>query len=132
MRNKATMTEPSFDCSAALSLAFVAFRKVSFSGQRSRSTYTLLLVVILCAILGTGYLSTTDRDVSSYFSLLSTGKNKNPLANEVVQGQSAGHPPYDTTTDVKVPPGVNVIAVVFFGRRELVKILDCYLNVEPQ
>jgi len=37
--------------------------------------------------------------------------------------------PYTHAIDVTVPAGVKVIGLVFFGRRELVQVLDCYLKV---
>jgi hypothetical protein len=39
--------------------------------------------------------------------------------------------PYSHTIDVTIPAGTKVIGLVFFGRRELVHVLDCYLKVWP-
>ena len=93
-----------------------------------RSPYIYLSVILLSSILFTAYLVGTDREV---FATL-----RQPLPS--FGGGSHNPPPvekpvgfhYNTAAvDVTIPPGVRIIGLVFFGRRELVKILDCYLKV---
>lgn len=102
------------------------------SGTQLRSTYTFLFVIVLCGILWTGYFIGTDRDVFAPFRPLpSFGDGKEgyyppPPTQEI--GKPAGFP-FGHAVDVTVPSGVKIIGLVFFGRRELVKILDCYLKV---
>lgn len=97
------------------------------SGLQLRSTYTLLFVVVLCGILWTGYFIGTDRDVFAPFKSLPSAVGGQHAQPGVV-GKPPGFP-YTHVVDVTVPHGVKIIGLVFFGRRELVKILDCYLKV---
>jgi hypothetical protein len=102
------------------------------SGIQLRSTYTFLFIAVLCGILWTGYFIGTDRDVFAPFRPLPSfggGKEDHyppPPSQEI--GKPAGFP-FGHAVDVTVPSGVKIIGLVFFGRRELVKILDCYLKV---
>jgi len=102
------------------------------SGIQLRSIYTFLFVIVLCGILWTGYFIGTDHDVFAPLRPLpSFGSDKedhysSPPSQEI--GQPAGFP-FGHAVDVTVPSGVKIIGLVFFGRRELVKILDCYLKV---
>ena len=77
--------------------------------------------LILCAILGSAYyLSVVDSHVSVLPSL---------WLPAIAGDKTAECPNRYTNIDVEIPDGVRVIAIVFFGRREYVKILDCYLKV---
>jgi len=99
-----------------------------FSGPQQRSTYTLLFVVVLCGILWTGYFLGTEHHDVGISQLRRPSSSHHP--SRPVQG--TGIPPgfpYTHAIDVTVPAGVKVIGLVFFGRRELVQVLDCYLKV---
>lgn len=101
-----------------------------FSGPQQRSTYTLLFVIVLCGVLWTGYFLGTDRDRLGFRQL-----GESPFAHHPPPpGQATGKPlgfPSTHAADVPIPAGVKVIGLVFFGRRELVQVLDCYLKVRP-
>lgn len=105
------------------------------SGLQSRSKYTFLLIVVLCGILWTAFFIGTDRGAFALFrnlpsSSLSGGSNEGGYPP--APGQEVGKPsgfPNVHVVDVTVPSGVKIIGLVFYGRRELVEILDCYLKV---
>lgn len=82
-----------------------------------RSTYPYLLAILLCAVLWTVYFFSADYDV---FPL-----SRRPPSSGGGRNNPHGH----TALDVVIPPDVKIIGLVFFGRRELVRILDCYLKV---
>jgi hypothetical protein len=106
------------------------FLAMHFSGPQQRSTYTLLFVIVLCGVLWTGYFLGTDRDRLGFRQLGESSFAHHPSP----PGQATGKPlgfPYTRAADVTIPAGVKVIGLVFFGRRELVQVLDCYLKVRP-
>jgi hypothetical protein len=77
--------------------------------------------LILCAILASAYyLSTADYHVS-----VLPGLRLPSLGGAPAQCDGNNR----DVADVDIPPGVRVVAIVFFGRREYVKVLDCYLKV---
>jgi hypothetical protein len=108
------------------------------SGLQLRSSYTFLFIIVLCGILWTGYFIGTDRDVFAPFRPLPSGGGGGGGGGSghypTAPGQEIGKPPsfpFSHAVDVTVPSGVKIVGLVFFGRRELVKILDCYLKVRP-
>ena len=101
-----------------------------FAGLQQRSTYTLLFVVVLCGILWTGYFLGTDRDVFAPFRQLRPPSNR-PSGPSRVMGKPPPGFPYSHAIDLAIPAGTKIIGLVFFGRRELVHVLDCYLKVRP-
>jgi hypothetical protein len=106
-------------------------RKMHLAGLQQRSTYTLLFVIVLCGILWTSYFLGTDRDVSSPFRQLGHPSFRHYLSPP---GPDKGKPPgfpYMHAVGVTIPAGTKIIGLVFFGRRELVHVLDCYLKVPP-
>ncbi len=105
-----------------------------------------LLVALLFGILLTTYLTETGREVLDTVGLTlppfgpgedENGKGGRPrpggyYEEERPQGVQTGQPHKAQTgpnPGFTVPPGVRVIGLVFYGRRELVKVLDCYLKV---
>jgi hypothetical protein len=98
-----------------------------------RSTYPYLLALLLCAILWTVYFFSADYDVFALSRRPSFGGGGNhpPPLEVQVKGPPGGLHYIHTAIDVVIPPEVKIIGLVFFGRRELVRILDCYLKVSP-
>jgi hypothetical protein len=99
-----------------------------FTSPQQRSTYTFVFVIVLCGILWTGYSLGTEHHDFGLGPLRrpSTHHRSRPVEKT---GQPPGFP-YTHAVDVTVPAGVKVIGLVFFGRRELVQVLDCYLKVQ--
>ncbi|KAN0090214.1 hypothetical protein V8E51_018793 [Hyaloscypha variabilis] len=97
-----------------------------FTSPQQRSTYTFVFVIVLCGILWTGYSLGTEHHDFGLGPLRrpSTHHRSRPVEKTV---QPPGFP-YTHAVDVTVPAGVKVIGLVFFGRRELVQVLDCYLK----
>lgn len=104
-------------------------------------------VLVLCGILWTAYyLGATDHvgfGPSRPDHAANKGFHYTKPANEVNEGAKPDavkepiipaekeHRPFSShaAIDVVVPEGVKVIALIFFGRKEYVTILDCYLRV---
>jgi hypothetical protein len=106
------------------------FLAMHFSRPQQRSTYTLLFLIALCGILWIGYFLGTDRDRLGFRQLGGSSLAHHPSP----PGQATGKPlgfPSTHAVDVTIPAGIKVIGLVFFGRRELVQVLDCYLKVRP-
>jgi hypothetical protein len=101
-----------------------------FSGSQQRSTYTLLFVIVLCVVLWTGYFLGTDRYRPGLRQLGGPSFAHYPSPPGQATGKSLTFP-NTRAADVTIPAGVKVIGLVFFGRRELVQVLDCYLKVRP-
>lgn len=72
--------------------------------------------LVLCAILGSAYYLSVIDHVPSLGLHSLVGESKAECYDKY------------SDIDVVIPEGVRVIAIVFFGRREYVKILDCYLK----
>jgi hypothetical protein len=92
------------------------------------SVYHLAACAALFFISGLVYLSSQD-----HFHLRSRPPGHPPLG----LSHPPGPPPHDLAGagrnayggEFKKPPGLKIVGLVFYGRKEFVEILDCYLQV---
>jgi len=92
---------------------------------QSRLVYTSILVILLIPTLWVAYLYAADYNV---FTSSTRPSNLSPIVMPLVESPSEAW--YNLRAgDVIVPEGVKVIGLVFYGRREYVQVLECYLEV---
>jgi hypothetical protein len=98
-----------------------------FSGQY-RVAARIAAVIFVITALWTAFRLGTERDVLPMSWL---GHPKGDLPPKIVTGGPDHFQPQvpPTGDNLKLPPGVKVIAVLFFGRKETVQVLECYLRV---
>lgn len=88
--------------------------------EKSRLSGFSVFTLLLLALVAFTWAAFDYRSVKQYF---------NPIYEpEGMIRQGLGGRPLDTI-QLESPDGTRVIAVVFYGRREYVRILDCYLKV---
>jgi hypothetical protein len=89
-----------------------------------RSTYTYLIAILICIVVF---------ELGSYHNLFHTLRTwLGGSGSRIFHGwKQKGYvdPHYIVSPSLDAPHDVKVIGLVFFGRREMVKILDCYLKV---
>ena len=84
--------------------------------------YPYLFTLLLFAVLWTAYQATRGSGEGTTFALLPYGRwGQHPSHEKKLQHWG--------NIEVYVPEDVKVVGLVFYGRREFVKVLDCYLKV---
>lgn len=98
---------------------------------RHRAIYIPVFIVVFCTTIWTTY-----HLISGRYNIYPIGGSESRHYHlqpvEVLQPQPweklhDSHP----AIDIVIPPNAKIIGLVFFGRRRLVRILDCYLQVCP-
>jgi hypothetical protein len=105
--------------------------EMSLTFTRYRAVYILLFVVVFCTPIWTAY-QLIGAQHNFYPIGGSCSRHYHSQPAEVLEEQPWENI-YDTrpAIDIVIPPKVKIIGLVFFGRRGLVRILDCYLKVCP-
>jgi hypothetical protein len=103
----------------------------------SRTISTLVFVAVVLLITATTYhLGLADDLLESvpWTQPDSYGRPPPPPASGSpanFDGESGVQEGSNSTSSIPTPVGSKVVGLVFYGRRELVRVLDCYLKVRP-
>jgi hypothetical protein len=90
------------------------------------SVYHLIACAVIFFVSGLLYLSQHHFRLRSYLPSKPPLSYVHPPAPPPLD-LSAGYNAYNG--DFRKPPGLKIVGLVFYGRREFVEILNCYLQV---
>lgn len=90
-----------------------------------RMTYIRIFVILLIPTLWVAYFFAAGYNI---FALSTRPSHLDSIVMPLVESPSEVQ--YNLrAADVVIPKGVKIIGLVFYGRRDYVKILECYLKV---
>ena len=98
-------------------------------GPRLNNSWRVrILAIVVFLVLCTFFFPSSSRDEASYrgseLSKYRKNSHKSVQAAHLTQ-----HPFREPIENFEKPLDFRIVALVFFGRREYVQILDCYLKV---
>lgn len=117
----------------------VGFKRLPSSGERGAAvlniarrpqTLVILLVsfILILVTFGTVYLTDIEILSPSTWTLSPNYQPDPPKLQPPLESEDGYGKIYDEEIELNTENSVKVIGLVFFGRRELVEILDCYLQ----
>ena len=117
----------------------VGFKRLPSSGERGAAvlniarrpqTLVILLVsfILILVTFGTVYLTDIEILSPSTWTLSPNYQPDPPKLQPPLESEDGYGKIYDEELELNTENSAKVIGLVFFGRRELVEILDCYLQ----